>query len=92
VAAARALRQRVARGLDTVDETWAVTRSALASADPGSRRAGLVLAPVFSGAFAAPAVRRLLDDADPDVAAAAREALASIERVLQTDRMRGNAP
>jgi hypothetical protein len=34
-------------------------------------------------------VRPLLDDADPDVAEAARQAHASIEQVLQTDRLRG---
>jgi WD40 repeat protein len=90
--AARAMRQRVARGLFPVDEAWALARAALASADPESRRAGLVLASVFAGAVAEPAVRPLLKDADPDVAEAAREAHASIERVLQTDRMRGNAP
>jgi hypothetical protein len=91
-AAARALLQLVARGRFPVDEAWALTTAALQSADPDSRRAGLVLAPVFSGAVAGPAVRPLLDDADPDVAEAARKAHHSIERVLQTDRMRGNAP
>ncbi len=90
--AARALRQRVARGLLPAGEAWALTAAALASADPHSRKAGLLLAPVFSGAVAEPAVRPLLEDADPEVAAAAREAHASIRRVLQTDRMRGNAP
>ena len=87
--AAAALRQRVARGLFPVDEAWTLTASLLASADPESRRAGLLLAPVFSGGLAEPAVRPLLDDPDPDVAEAAREAHASIERVLQTDRLRG---
>jgi hypothetical protein len=89
--AAVALRQRVARGLFPVDEAWALTASLLASADPGSRRAGLLLAPVFSSQLAEPAVRPLLDDPDPDVAEAAREAHASIERVLQTDRLRGGS-
>jgi hypothetical protein len=32
-----------------------------------------------------------VDDPDPEVAEAAREALGSIERVLQTDRLRGEA-
>jgi HEAT repeat protein len=87
--AARALRQRVARGLFPVDEAWALTAALLESADPESRRAGLILAPVFTGTLAEPAVRPLLDDADPDVAEAARQAHASIEQVLQTDRLRG---
>jgi WD40 repeat protein/serine/threonine protein kinase len=91
VPAARALRQRVTRGLFPVEEAWALTTDALASTDPDSRKAGLVLATVFAGAVAEPAVRPLLDDADPDVADAARQAHASIERILQTDRMRGNA-
>jgi len=90
--AARALRQRVARGLVPVGEAWSLTTAALGSGDPESRKAGLLLAPVFSGAVAEPAVRPLLDDADGDVAEAARKAHESIERVLQTDRMRGNAP
>jgi hypothetical protein len=87
-AAAVALRQRVTRGLLPADEAWALTASLLASADPESRRAGLLLAPVFSGALAEPAVRPLLDDPDPDVAAAAREAHGSVERILQADRLR----
>jgi WD40 repeat protein/serine/threonine protein kinase len=89
--AARALRQRVARGLVPVGDAWALTTAALASGDPDTRKGGLLLARVFSGAVAGPAVRPLLDDPDPEVAAAAREADASIRRVLQTDRLRGNA-
>jgi hypothetical protein len=89
--AAIALRQRVARGLFPVDEAWALTASILGSADPESRRAGLLLAPVFSGGRAEPAVRPLLDDADPEVAEAARQAHESIERVLQADRLRGDS-
>jgi WD40 repeat protein len=90
VPAARALRQRVTRGLFPVEEAWALTRAALASSDPDSRKAGLLLAPVFSGAVAEPAVRPLLDDADPEVGDAARRALASIDGIQKTDRMRGN--
>jgi hypothetical protein len=89
--AARALRQRVARGLFPVDDAWGLTAALLQSADPESRKAGLLLAPVFSGTLAEPAVRPLLDDADPEVAEAARQAHASIERVLQTDRLRGGS-
>jgi hypothetical protein len=90
--AATALRQRVTRGLFPVDEAWALARAALGADDPEARRAGLVLVQVFSGAVAEPAVRPLLQDADPGVAQAARDAHAGIGRVLQTDRMRGNAP
>jgi hypothetical protein len=89
--AAAALRQRVTRGLFPVDEAWAITASLLVSPDPVSRRAGLLLAPVFSGRLAEPAVRPLLDDPDPDVAVAARESHASVERVLQADRLREDA-
>jgi WD40 repeat protein len=89
--AAAALRQRVTRGLFPVAEAWALTASLLTSADAESRRAGLLLAPVFSGGLAGPAVRPLLDDPDSEVAEAAREALASVERVQQTDRVRGDA-
>jgi hypothetical protein len=89
-AAAAALRQRVARGLFPVDEAWALTGALLGSPDPEARMAGLLLAPLFASGLAEPAVRPLLDDADPDVAEAAREAHGSIERVLQTDRLRGD--
>jgi WD40 repeat protein len=88
--AATALRQRVARGLFPVGEAWTLTLSLLASADPESRQAGLLLAPLFSGRLAEPAVRPLLNDADPEVAAAAREAHGAIERVIQSDRLRGD--
>jgi WD40 repeat protein len=89
--AAEALRQRVARGFFPVDEAWALTAMLLTAPDPDARRAGLFLAPVFAAAVAEPAVRPLVDDPDPEVAEAAREALGSIERVLQTDRLRGEA-
>jgi HEAT repeat protein len=88
--AAAALRQRVTRGLFPVGEAWTLTASLLASGDPESRRAGLLLAPVFSGGLAEPAIRPLLDDPDPDVAEAASEAHASVERIRETDRMRGD--
>jgi WD40 repeat protein/serine/threonine protein kinase len=90
--AARALRQRVTRGLFPVEEAWTLTAALLQSADPDSRKAGLVLAPVFAGSVAEPAVRPLLNDPDPEVAEAARQADSTIRSALQTDRMRGNAP
>jgi hypothetical protein len=89
--AARALRQRLARGLFPVEEAWTLTAALLQSADADSRKAGLILATVFAGSVAEPAVRPLLNDADPEVAEAARGAHATIESALQTDRMRGNA-
>ncbi len=90
--AARALRQRVTRGLFPVDEAWSLTLALLGSTDADSRKAGLLLAPVFSGALAEPAVRRLLADTDPDVAEAAREAHAAVEGAIQTDRAQSGAP
>jgi ribosomal protein S27E len=89
-AAAAALRQRVTRGLFPVSAAWTVTTSLLAAADPYARIAGLLLAPLFTSALAEPAVRPLLEDADPDVAEAAREAHATIERVRETDRLSGD--
>jgi hypothetical protein len=74
-----------------VSEAWALTVSLLGSPDPESRLVGLRLAPLFSGRLVEPAVRPLLDDTDPEVAGAAREAVGTIERVLQPDRMRGDA-
>jgi HEAT repeat protein len=89
--AAEALRQRVVRGLFPVGEAWALTATLLTAPDPEARRAGLFLAPVFAAAVAEPAVRPLLDDPDPEVAEAAREARGAIERVLQADQLRGEA-
>ncbi len=91
LAAAAALRQRVTRGLFPVSEAWALTTSLLGAPDPDARMAGLLLAPVFAPGLAEPAVRPLLEDADPDVADAARKAHGTIESVLQTDRLRGDA-
>lgn len=87
-AAAAALRQRAARGLLPVDEAWGLTSTLLGSADPESRLAGLSVASLFDGETAEPAVRPLQDDADPEVAAAATEALEAIARVRRTDQLR----
>jgi hypothetical protein len=89
--AAAALRQRVARGLFPVDEAWALTRALLANPDPAARIGGLLVAPVFTGDTIEPAVRPLLEDADPDVAASAREAVEAIERVRRIDEAHGDA-
>jgi hypothetical protein len=90
-AAAAALRQRTVRGLVPPGEAWALATSLLGASDPEARMAGLLLAPVFAAGLAEPAVRPLLEDADPDVAEAARDAHGSIERVRQTDRLRGDS-
>ena len=89
-AAAAALRQRTARGLFPVAEAWALTGTLLGGADPESRLAGLSLASLFAGSVAEPAVRPLESDPDPDVAAAAREALAAIARIRRTDQIGGD--
>jgi hypothetical protein len=73
-----------------VDEAWTLTGTLLGSAEPESRIAGLSVAPLFASDTAEPAVRPLQDDADPDVAAAAREALAAIARVRRTDQVGGD--
>jgi hypothetical protein len=90
-AAAAALRQRVARGLFPVDEAWTLTKALLANPDPVARIGGLLVAPVFTGDVVEPAVRPLLEDADPDVAASAREAVDAIKNVRKTDEAHGDA-
>jgi WD40 repeat protein/serine/threonine protein kinase len=87
-AAATALRQRTARGLFPVDEAWDLTSALLGSAAPESRLAGLSLVSLFDGDTALAAVRPLQDDADPEVAAAAAEAIDAIARVRRTDQLR----
>jgi WD40 repeat protein len=89
--AAAALRQRVARGLFPVDEAWALTSALLANPDPEARIGGLLVAPVFTGDAIEPAVRPLLEDADPDVAAAARDAVGAIEGARRIDEAHGDA-
>jgi hypothetical protein len=90
-AAAVALRQRVARGLFPVDEAWTLTRALLASPDPAARIDGLLVAPVFTGDAVEAAVRPLLKDTDPDVAASAQEALDAIKNVRKVDATRDDA-
>ena len=90
-AAALALRQRVARGLVPVDEAWTLTTALLADPDPAARIGGLLVAPVFTGDAVELAVRPLLADADPDVAASAREAVDAIGRVRGIDAAGGGA-
>ncbi len=88
-AAAAALRQRLARGLFPVDEAWVIARGLLGSTVSKTRIAGLHLVTVFAADVAEPVVRPLQDEADPDVAAAAREALDGIDRIRRTDEARG---
>ena len=90
-AAAAALRQRTARGLFPAGDAWTIARVLLASPGPEARIAGLSLAAIFAADVAAPAARPLLDDADPDVAAAARVTLEAIEGTRRTDEMRGGS-
>jgi hypothetical protein len=52
---------------------------------------GLLVAPVFTGDAIEPAVRPLLEDADPDVAASARDAVNAIERIRSIDGALGDA-
>src|SRR5262249_36746020 len=86
-AAGAALRQQVARGRIGPAEAWALVEELLRRPEPGARRTGLRVAPVFVAAIAEPAVRGLLEDSDPDVAAAAHEALGSIDAVRRADKL-----
>jgi hypothetical protein len=74
-----------------VEEAWALTRGLLVSPDPAARIGGLLVTPIFTGDAVEPAARPLLEDADPDVAAAAREAVESIRSVRQIDVAHGDA-
>jgi hypothetical protein len=63
---------------------------ALAGPEPEARIAGLRAASVFAVEVAAPAVRALLEDPDPEVAAVAREAVTTVDGVRRTDQLRGD--
>jgi HEAT repeat protein len=91
VSAAAVLRGRAARGLFPADEAWTLTRALLASPDRAARIGGLLVAPVFTGDAVEPAVRPLLEDADPGVAAAARDAVGAIESARRIDEAYGEA-
>ncbi len=90
VATATALRQRAARGLFPAGEAWTLTKALLASPDPAVRISGLLVAPVFTGDAVEPAVLPFLQDADPDVAATAREAVDAIHNVHKIDEAHGD--
>jgi hypothetical protein len=92
-AAARAMRQRIARGLVTVEDGWQLVQRLLAHAALSSRLAGLGLAPLFVPEVSVPAVQALAKDADPELAEAARRTLAEIDRVRGADALlHGRAP
>jgi hypothetical protein len=89
-AAAQAFRQHVARGWVPVDTGWTVVQDMLRSPDAPARREGLGLAPLFTAAFARPAVQALLQDPDPGVAAAAKATLAQVDGIDRTDILHGD--
>jgi hypothetical protein len=83
--AASALPHLLARDRIGADEGWTLVGRLLSDADPAVRVAGLGLLHLFSASFAEPAAQALLPDPDAAVAAAARDALASIRSIRQTD-------
>jgi hypothetical protein len=89
-AAASALRQQAARGLVKAAEAWSLVEGLLQSPEPQARMAGLHVAEVFTATTAEPAIRGLLGDTDPDVAAAARQTLDAVEGLHRTDLLRGD--
>jgi WD40 repeat protein len=89
-AAAFSLRQRLARGLTPLAHGWATVEALLRSFDPAARRDGLALATLYTQSFAHPAAKALLEDPDPDVRAAARAAVATVESMRRTDLLHGD--
>ena len=65
-------------------------KALLASPDPAVRISGLLVAPLFTGDAVEPAVLPFLQDADPDVAATAREAVDAIHNVHRIDEAHGD--
>jgi hypothetical protein len=88
--AAKALRQRLARRLVSVEDGWRLLQVLLQDPQPEAREAGLSLVSLFAAAVADPAVRRLLQDPDPGVAGTAQKTLEEIARIHQTDLLRGD--
>jgi hypothetical protein len=84
-------RQLLARGALGPAEGWDLLGGLLGDADPGARVAGLGAASMFAFSFADPAARALLEDGDPRVRDAARDALRSIDAVYRTDLLSGHA-
>jgi WD40 repeat protein len=84
------LRQHLARGSIGVEDGWSIVQDLLRHADPEVRIAGLRALPMYTARVSEPLARPLLDDADPDVAEAAKDALARIETIHRTDLLRGN--
>ena len=85
VAAARGMRQRIARGLVPVEEGWRLVLRLLEDVDPQTRVAGLSLAPLFAASISAPAVQALVTSSDPRVAEAARRTAAQIRTLRGAD-------
>jgi len=90
VAAAQALQRRLARGLVEPARGWAAAGALLQDAEPLARRAGVDLLPLFTPGLAEPAVRPLLADPDPEVAAEARAALTAIQGARRADQLAGD--
>jgi WD40 repeat protein len=89
-AAAAALRQQIARGGIDVVEGFALVSALLHDPDPEARLGGLRVVSLFSYSTADAAARALLDDADPQVAEAAARAVEAIDRIHNTDLLRGD--
>ena len=84
------LRQLLAREGLGAEEGRTLVEGLLRDEAPETRAAGLRAASMFAFTFAEPAVRPLLEDPDPDVADAAREALGAIERIHRIDLLAGH--
>ncbi len=89
-AAARALRQRLARGLMGVQAGWALVQALLRDPAPEARVGGLAAAPLFAFSYADPAAQALLNDPDPEVAAAARAARSAIAGAHRVQQLSGD--
>ncbi len=86
-AAQAGMRQRIGRGILSVEEGWSFVRQLLAHAEPDTRLAGLWLAPLFAAHVSAPAVQTLTESRDPVVAEKARTTLAQIESLRKADAL-----
>jgi HEAT repeat protein len=88
-AAAVAFRRQVATGHVSLEQGWNTTTGLLHDTDAGGRIAGVGLLSLFAADVAGPAAQPLLDDADPAVAAAAKQAIGAIEAIGKTDFLEG---
>ncbi|MCG6928633.1 MAG: protein kinase [Acidobacteria bacterium] len=83
-------RHHLARGAVGVDEGWILVQGLLQHPDPEVRVAGLAALPMYTARVSEPLARPLLEDPDPAVAKAAKDALGGIKNALRTDLLRGN--